>query len=50
VAAATRIALQHWVRPAAGGLVIPTGSLPDLLRTTLAPLVPALDAVESTGT
>jgi AcrR family transcriptional regulator len=46
VAAATRIALQQWVRPTAGGLVIPTGSLPDLLRTALAPLVPALEAQE----
>ena len=49
VAAAVRIALQHWVRPIAapGGLVVPSGSLPDLLRTTLAPLTPALDAAEN---
>jgi AcrR family transcriptional regulator len=51
VAAAVRIALQQWVRPAAGSraaseLVIPSGSLPDLLRTALAPLAPALDAAE----
>ncbi|HEX8007246.1 MAG TPA: helix-turn-helix domain-containing protein [Trebonia sp.] len=46
VAAAVRIALQQWVRPAAGELVIPSGSLPDLLRTALAPLAPALDAAE----
>ena len=51
VAAAIRIALQQWVRPAgefraAGELVIPSGSLPDLLRGALAPLAPALDAAE----
>jgi hypothetical protein len=51
VAAAVRIALGQWVRPAsphtpASGLVVPSGSLPELLRTALAPLVPALDAAE----
>jgi len=51
VAAAVRIALQQWVRPAtaspaASELVIPSGSLPDLLRSALAPLAPALDAAE----
>ena len=51
VAAAIRIALQQWLRPAAesraaSGLVVPSGSLPDLLRTALAPLVPALEAAE----
>ncbi|MGW4116313.1 TetR/AcrR family transcriptional regulator [Actinosynnema sp. NPDC004786] len=48
VAAAVGIALERWARPgsAAGGLVVPAGSLPDLIRTTLAPLVPALDAAE----
>jgi len=51
VAAAVRIALQQWLRPAAGsrtasGLVMPSDSLPDLLRTALAPLTPALDAAE----
>jgi AcrR family transcriptional regulator len=49
VAAAVRIALGQWTRPAAGspsasGLVTVSGSLPDLLRTALAPLGPALDA------
>lgn len=52
VAAATRVALQQWVQPstaspATGGLVVPSGSLPDLLRTALAPLAPALDAAEA---
>jgi AcrR family transcriptional regulator len=51
VAAAVRIALQRWLRPAAGfrtasGLVVPSGSLPDLLRAALAPLTPALDAAD----
>jgi AcrR family transcriptional regulator len=45
VAAAVRVALQHWVRPA-GALVVPSGPLPDLLRAALAPLRPALDAAE----
>jgi AcrR family transcriptional regulator len=54
VAAAVRIALQQWLRPAAGsrpasGLVVPSGSLPGLLRTALAPLAPALDAAEDNG-
>jgi AcrR family transcriptional regulator len=52
VAAAVRIALERWLQPAAtsattGALVVPTGSLPDLLRRSLAPLEPALDAAES---
>jgi AcrR family transcriptional regulator len=51
VAAAVRIALGQWVRPGpalprASGLVVPSGSLPELLRTALAPLRPALDAAE----
>ncbi|MEU0690500.1 TetR/AcrR family transcriptional regulator [Streptomyces uncialis] len=51
VAAAVRIALQQWLRPpaaplASGGLVVPSGSLPDLLRSALAALAPALDAAE----
>jgi AcrR family transcriptional regulator len=51
IAAAVRIALQRWVQPAAAGpaasrLVVPSGSLPELLRTALAPLTPALDAAE----
>ncbi|MEV0237773.1 TetR family transcriptional regulator [Nonomuraea sp. NPDC050786] len=51
VAAAIRVALEQWLHTTAasvtsGGLVVPSGSLPDLLRTTLAPLTPALDAAE----
>lgn len=49
VAAAVRIALEQWLASApqsAGPLVVLTGSLPDLLRATLAPLAPALDAAE----
>ncbi|WP_063036094.1 TetR/AcrR family transcriptional regulator [Nocardia grenadensis] len=51
VAAAVRVALQQWLQPAQtppaiSGLVVPSGALPDLLRSALAPLVPALDAAE----
>ncbi|MYV69953.1 TetR family transcriptional regulator, partial [Streptomyces sp. SID2131] len=30
----------------AGGLVVPSGALPDQLRAALAPLAPAFDAAE----
>lgn len=47
-AAAVRVALAQWTRPAgsstASGLITVSGSLPELLRATLAPLTPALDA------
>ncbi|MER6831553.1 TetR/AcrR family transcriptional regulator [Streptosporangium sp. NPDC000563] len=51
VAAAVRVALEQWLQATvssatAGGLVVPSGSLPDLLRAALAPLAPALDAAE----
>ncbi|MDI6520791.1 helix-turn-helix domain-containing protein [Streptomyces coelicoflavus] len=57
VAAAVRIALEGWLRPAgedagavgspdAGGLVVPVGSLSDRLRAALAPLAPSFDAAE----
>jgi hypothetical protein len=51
VAAAVRVALRQWVQPTGaasttGGLVVPSGPLPDLLRTALAALTPALDAAE----
>jgi AcrR family transcriptional regulator len=51
VTAAVRVALERWLQPVAAsgataGLVVPAGSLPDLLRAALAPLVPALDAAE----
>ena len=47
-AAAVRIALEGWLRPAgtATGLVVPAGPLPELLRAALAPLAPAYDAAE----
>ncbi|WBB60276.1 helix-turn-helix domain containing protein [Streptomyces sp. WMMC500] len=55
-AAAVRIACEGWLQPAgtagaagssgSGGLVVPSGSLPDLLRAALAPLAPAFDAAE----
>jgi AcrR family transcriptional regulator len=53
VAAATRVALQEWLRSAgtsSSGLVIPAGSLPDLLRAALAPLRVALDSATGSGT
>jgi AcrR family transcriptional regulator len=56
VAAAVRIALEGWLQPTgnagaaesfgAGGLVVPSGSLPDQLRAALSPLAPAFDAAE----
>lgn len=51
VAAAVRIALERWLQPttgsvAAGGIVVVSGSLPDLLRAALEPLTPALDAAD----
>jgi AcrR family transcriptional regulator len=51
VAAAVRIALERWLRSATGsratgGLVVVSGSLPDLLRAALEPLTPALDTAE----
>ncbi|GAA2459904.1 TetR/AcrR family transcriptional regulator [Streptomyces macrosporus] len=51
VAAAVRVALQQWLQPpavppATGRLVVPSGSLPDLLRSALAVLTPAFDAAE----
>ncbi|MFH8224390.1 TetR/AcrR family transcriptional regulator [Streptomyces sp. NPDC018057] len=56
VAAAVRIALEGWLRPpgdaapegscGVAGLIVPSGSLPGLLRAALAPLAPAFDAAE----
>ncbi|MGW4643968.1 TetR/AcrR family transcriptional regulator [Sphaerisporangium sp. NPDC004334] len=50
VGAAAKVALQRWLRstavPApASGLLVPSGSLPALMRIALMPLAPALDAV-----
>jgi AcrR family transcriptional regulator len=47
VTAAIRVALRRWARPSTSGLVLPTGSLADLLRAALAPLAPALAAAET---
>ncbi|MEV4475508.1 TetR/AcrR family transcriptional regulator [Nonomuraea salmonea] len=50
VAAAVRVALDRWVGVTSeGGLVVPSGSLPDRLRAALEPLVPALDEAERRG-
>lgn len=54
VAAAVHVALERWVQvaasPGSGGLVVPAGSLADMLRAALAPLRPALDADEGSAT
>ncbi|WP_252446531.1 TetR/AcrR family transcriptional regulator [Pseudonocardia humida] len=47
VAAAARVGAERWLRSWVTGnalLVVPGGSLPDLLREALLPLAPALDA------
>jgi len=49
VGAAVKVALRAWIRPtdearSLSGIVVPSGSLPDRLRTALRPLAPALDA------
>lgn len=49
VSAAAKLALRQWLSAtgtssAKRGLVVTSGSLPDLLRAALKPLVPALDA------
>ena len=48
VGAAVKVALREWLQsatvpPSSRGLVVTSGSLPDLLRTALTPLVPGLD-------
>lgn len=49
IGAAAKVALRQWLQstsatPSMSGFVVPSGSLPDLVRTALMPLVPALDA------
>jgi AcrR family transcriptional regulator len=49
VGAALKVALREWLQltttsPSNIRLVVPSGSLPNLLRTALTPLAPALDA------
>jgi AcrR family transcriptional regulator len=48
VSAAARVAIERWVRPAGGGLVVVTGqrSLADHLREALAHVLPALRAAD----
>ncbi|NUR02361.1 MAG: TetR family transcriptional regulator, partial [Streptomyces sp.] len=54
VSAAARVAVESWIHPAEdaegqGGaslLVVPNGSLPDLLREALASISPALKAAD----
>jgi AcrR family transcriptional regulator len=51
VGAATRLTLRRWLTSASApssmhGFVLPTGPLSDLVRATLTPLAPALDAAE----
>lgn len=53
VGAATRVALRQWLASASTpasmpGFVVPSGSLPGLVRAALAPLAPALDAAAPT--
>jgi AcrR family transcriptional regulator len=53
VAAGTRVAVQEWLcsigTSSSSGLVIPIGSLPELLRAALAPLRVALDSANASG-
>jgi AcrR family transcriptional regulator len=49
VGAAAKVALRQWLQstsaiPSMNGFVVPPGALPDLVRTALMPLAPALDA------
>lgn len=48
--AAAKVAVQQWLQssavpPSMPGFVVPSGSLPDLVRAALTPLRPAFDAV-----
>ncbi|MEV6896852.1 TetR/AcrR family transcriptional regulator [Amycolatopsis sp. NPDC051372] len=47
VAAAVRIALEQWAQPVTSGFVVVSGTVADLLRSALAPLVPALTAAQA---
>jgi AcrR family transcriptional regulator len=54
VGAAARVALQRWLQsavapPSMSGFVVPSGSLSELVRTALLPLVPALEAAALSG-
>lgn len=49
VSTAAKVALHAWLQSAASAsiscVVVPSGSLPDLMRSAFVPLIPALDAV-----
>jgi AcrR family transcriptional regulator len=47
VSAAARVGLNHWIRPVGNLLVVPQGSMADILRKALAHLAPALAAADS---
>ncbi|MEU4243490.1 helix-turn-helix domain-containing protein [Actinoplanes sp. NPDC026619] len=47
VGAAAKVALRRWLQPTGtAGLMVVSGSLPDLMLAALAPLTPALEAAE----
>jgi hypothetical protein len=52
VGAAAKVALRQWLQatgtpPSMTGFVVPSGSLPELVRTALRPLAPALDTASA---
>ncbi|WP_326553046.1 TetR/AcrR family transcriptional regulator [Micromonospora sp. NBC_01813] len=52
--AAAKVAVRQWLRsstvpPSMPGFVVPSGSLPDLVRAALTPLGPAFDAAVATA-
>jgi AcrR family transcriptional regulator len=54
VGAAAKVALRQWLRSTSApasmpGFVVPSGSLPGLVRAALNPLAPALDALAGAG-
>lgn len=53
VGAAIRVGLESWLQPVSGArtspLVVPSGSLPELLRAALEPLRPSFEATRGEG-